>query len=56
MTDRPMFRAEREISAEEALEILEEASYCVISTVDEDGRPMSMMIDKVHFPKSGIKA
>lgn len=39
MTDRPMFRAEREISAEEALEILEEASYCVISTVDEDGAP-----------------
>ena len=44
MTDRPMFRAEREISAEEALEILEEAAYCVISTVDEDGVPYLSLI------------
>ena len=39
MEERRMYRAERETSREEALGILEEAAYCVISTVDEDGAP-----------------
>lgn len=39
MTEYRMRIAERETSLEEALGILEEAAYCVISTVDADGAP-----------------
>lgn len=42
---------ERAISEEEAREILHDAEYCVVATVDEDGHPyatpLSYALDKV---------
>ena len=41
MKHYPMQMADRELSAEEALEILESGEYAVVSTVDEDGDPLT---------------
>ncbi len=43
----PMQMAERELTLEEALEILDEGEYCVVSTVDEDGTPYGVPLSYV---------
>lgn len=43
----PMQMAERELSLEDALEILEDGEYCVVSTVDPDGTPYGIPLSYV---------
>lgn len=42
-----MQMADRELSREDALEILEAGEYCVVSTVDEDGAPYGVPLSYV---------
>ena len=39
MIDYPLLAKDRELSASEALEVLEAGEFCVVSTVDVDGMP-----------------
>ena len=39
MIDYPLLAKDRELSADEALEVLEAGEFCVVSTVDADGMP-----------------
>ena len=39
MIDYPLLAKDRELSASEALEVLEAGEFCVVSTVDADGMP-----------------
>ena len=43
----PMQMAERELTLEEALDILETGEYCVLSTVDPDGTPYGVPLSYV---------
>lgn len=43
----PMQMAERELTLEEAIDILEAGEYCVLSTVDPDGTPYGVPLSYV---------
>ena len=47
MIDYPLLAKDRELSADEALEVLEEGEFCVVSTVDADGMPYGVPLSYV---------
>ena len=47
MIDYPLLAKDRELSADEALEVLEAGEFCVVSTVDADGMPYGVPLSYV---------
>ena len=47
MIDYPLLAKDRGLSADEALEVLEEGEFCVVSTVDADGMPYGVPLSYV---------
>ena len=47
MIDYPLLAKDRELSADEALEILDAGEFCVVSTVDSDGMPYGVPLSYV---------
>lgn len=47
MIDYPLLAKDRELSASEALEVLEAGEFCVVSTVDVDGMPYGVPLSYV---------
>ena len=54
MIDYPLLAKDRELSASEALEVLEAGEFCVVSTVDVDGMPYGKAGHKLdNFARDG---